>query len=324
MPDEENIRRCVRDELELNLVQRTRSLIRSAAVSTARDLDHNLGGNMLSNRSRSCSPALRTPSENSTGSSSSGGTKRSSSAPGHSWRFKKSKPPKIQSIPKTVWLLDKPSEEVEIGTDGEFEEYPVTDDMVLLKGEFDLVSNHKEANVRRELEGIFSRKFPGITMHDFEFVKRDRNIISTPVVKKGHQWDFVHVKHLCGNGRLYVRLVASRENIEQKDGTLATGSENVVSSPSHASTSFVRLCNAPNSASTSGVPLAACDEIDDEELPEFRAAMSLLTTDHKVARIAAVFPGVPLPVIGSALHPHGSIERAVNSLLNYRMSDPVA
>ena len=202
MADEESIRRCVRDELELNLVQRTRSLIRSSAVSTARELDHNLAGNMLSNRSRSSSPALRTPSENSAGLSSSGGTKRSSSAPGHSWRSKKSKSAKIQSIPKTVWLLDKPSEEVEIGTDGEFEDYPVTDDVVLLKGEFDLVSNHKEENIRRELEGIFSLKFPGITMHDFEFVKRDRNIISTPVVKKGHQWHFVHVKHLCGNGSL--------------------------------------------------------------------------------------------------------------------------
>ena len=186
MADEENIRHCVRDELELNLVQRTRSLIHSATVSTARDLDYNLGGNMLSNRSTSCSPALRMPSENSARSSSSGGTKRSSSAPGHSWRFKKSKPPKIQIIPKTVWLLDKKSEEVEIGTDGEFEDSPVTDDMVLKKGEFDLVSNNKEENIRREVEGIFSRKFPGITMHDFEFVKRDRNIISAPVVKKGH------------------------------------------------------------------------------------------------------------------------------------------
>ena len=73
--------------------------------------------NMLSNRSRSCNPAFRTPSENGAGSSSSGGTKRSSSAPGNFWRFKKGKPPKIQSIPKTVWLLDKPSEEVEIGTE---------------------------------------------------------------------------------------------------------------------------------------------------------------------------------------------------------------
>lgn len=56
--------------------------------------------------------------------------------------------------------------------------------------------------------------------------------------------------------------------------------------------------------------------------------MSLLTTDQKMTRIATVFPGIPLPVIGSALHPHGSIERAINSLFSYRMSegeiDPVA
>ena len=194
MADEESIRRCVRDELKLNLVHRTRNLIRSTAVSTAWDLDQNLGGGLLSNRSRSCGPSFRSPSESSTfsgarpansaGSSSSRGTKRSSSAPGHSWRFKKSKPEKIQSIPKTVWLLEKPSEEAEIGTDGEYEDYPVTDDMVLLKGEFDLVNNHTEENIRRELEGVFSRKFPGITMYDFEFVKRDRNIVSTPVVKE--------------------------------------------------------------------------------------------------------------------------------------------
>ena len=76
-----------------------------------------------------------------------------------------------------------------------------------------------------------------------------------------------------------------------------------------------------DSASTSGVPLAACDETNDEELPQFGGAMSLLTTDQQVTRIAAVFPSIPLPVIGSALHPHGSIERTVNCLLSYRMSE---
>ena len=159
-------------------------------------------------------------------------------------------------------------------------------------------------------------------MHDFEYVKRDRNIISTPVVRKQHRWDFVHVKQLFGNGHLYVRLVTCRENIVQKDGTLATGDENVVSSPSYAYTSFVRLCNKPNLASTSGVSRAtACDEIDHEEPPQFGATISLFTPDQKVTRIPTVFPGIPLPVIGSALHPHGSIERAVNSLLSYRMSE---
>jgi len=114
------------------------------------------------------------------------------------------------------------------------------------------------------LSVITKKKTSEENWHDFEFVKRDRDIISTPVIKKGHQWDFVQVKHLCRNGRLYVKLVTRRK---QKDATLATGSDNVVSSPSHDSTSFVRLCNLPNSASTSVVPRAASDEIDDEELP---------------------------------------------------------
>ena len=49
--DEESISSCVRDELELNLVQGTRNLIRVTAVSTARDLDQNLAGGLLSNLS---------------------------------------------------------------------------------------------------------------------------------------------------------------------------------------------------------------------------------------------------------------------------------
>ncbi|KAJ7318913.1 hypothetical protein OS493_036904 [Desmophyllum pertusum] len=186
----------------------------------------------------------------------------------------------LLSIPKTVWLLDKPSKEVEIGDDGEYEDYSVTDDIVLLKGEFDLVSNHKEEDIRRELEEIFSRKFPGITMYDFEFVKRDRNIISTPVVKEGHQWDFAHVKHLCGNGRLYVRLITSKEEMEQKDATLTTSSQLSQGSastsfsrmPSHASASAtVRLSDVPHSAAVSDVPPAVSD---DDDLPEFGAAQS--------------------------------------------------
>ena len=68
--------------------------------------------------------------------------------------FKNSKPPKLQGIPKTAWLLDKPSQQVEIGTNGEFEDYPVTDDMVPLKGEFDLVSNHKEENIKKTTRNL--------------------------------------------------------------------------------------------------------------------------------------------------------------------------
>ena len=96
----ERIRQCVRGELELNLVQRMRNLIRSAAASTARDLDQNLGrarslapasGPSSARRSTSA-PAGSSSSTTSTGPASSGGSKRSYSTSRHSWRFKKSKP----------------------------------------------------------------------------------------------------------------------------------------------------------------------------------------------------------------------------------------
>lgn len=141
-------------------------------------------------------------------------------------------------------------------------------------------------------------------MYDFDFVKRDRHTISTPVVKEAHLWDFAHVKHLCGNGRLYVRLVTSRKDIEHtehKDSTLTASSEDVVSPANSASVTTLEV------------------DDDEEDLPEFRA--NLLTTDEKVARIAAVFPGIPLNVIRGAVHAHGSIERAVNALLSYRSSE---
>lgn len=77
--------------------------------------------------------------ENSVGFFSFGGIKRFFLVFGYFWRFKKSKLLKIQSILKIVWFLDKLSEEVEIGIDGEFDDYFVIDDMVLLKGEFDLL-----------------------------------------------------------------------------------------------------------------------------------------------------------------------------------------
>ena len=193
------------------------------------------------------------------------------------------------------------NDDVEISPDEDHEDYSITDEMVLLKGESDLVSNQGEEDIRRDLEGIFKGKYPCINMYDFEFVKRDRHTISTPVVKEAHLWNFAHVKHLCGNGRLYVRLVTSRKDIEHtehKDSTLTASSEDVVSPTNSASVTTLEADN------------------DEEDLLEFRA--NLLTTDEKVSRIAVVFPGIPLNVIRGAVHAHGSIERAVNALLSYR------
>lgn len=42
--------------------------------------------------------------------------------------------------------------------------------------------------------------------NDFDFVKRERNTILTPLEKENNLWEYAHVKHLCGAGKLYVKL----------------------------------------------------------------------------------------------------------------------
>ena len=49
--EEERIRRCVREELELNLVSRTRNLIHSAASSSVPELNNVFAGRQTAQRS---------------------------------------------------------------------------------------------------------------------------------------------------------------------------------------------------------------------------------------------------------------------------------
>jgi hypothetical protein len=72
--------------------------------------------------------------------------------------------------------------------------------MILVKGECDLKSSYSENEIRSELTDLFKVKLPLITKKDFDFVRHERNTITTPIVKADHQWDFKHVKHLCGAG----------------------------------------------------------------------------------------------------------------------------
>ena len=101
------------------------------------------------------------------------------------------------------------------------EEYSLMDSMINLKGECDLYCNADENGMQSKLVNLFKLKLPFITNEDFDFVRCDRNIISSPVVKKEHVWDFKHVKHLCGTGRLYVRLNVSKDTlVEDEEGSM--------------------------------------------------------------------------------------------------------
>lgn len=309
--DQERIRQCVREELELNLVSRTRNLIRSAAASTARELGQAFPASTSNQGSQLYSATSPSVSSGDPSLTNTNKGKRSRPFNSHTLRFKKSKPEvKVQKVPKTVWLLEKPSEEVELTDDGgSYEDYSLTDDMVLLKGEFDLVSNHTEEEIRRELEAVFSRKFPNICMYDFEFVKRERNVVSTPVVKESHKWDYGHVKHLCGNGRLYVRLLtADREEISaQRPKVEIGGNPSVATCSQNVSTSGSRVSTLLHPAPSTSATMTSGDE-----------GVDISSIQQKINNLSAVFPSIPLEVVRNAITTHGSIDSAVNALLTYR------
>lgn len=101
-------------------------------------------------------------------------------------KSKQEKPKNVQSIPKTVWLLERPEEDVSCNRENSF-----TEDSVLVRAEIDLTSDQNIEEIRGELQTVFK--------NDFESVKIEWNIIITPVVKDNHAWDFSHAKNLCGN-----------------------------------------------------------------------------------------------------------------------------
>ena len=322
MADEEDrIRRCVREELELNLVSRTRSLIRSAASSSVNDLNNAFAGQTAEGRSLgpSSRPAIAIKRRN---------------IPGHWNRPKKSKQEKtkhVQWIPKTVWLLERPDDDdVQITDDGCYSDYALTDDSVLLKAEIDLKSDQNEGAIRGELQTVFEKRYPGIGLCDFEFVKRERNVITTPIVKDNHTWDFSHVKHLCGNGRLYVRLITDIDEISGKaldkcqDDT-ATAAASTSSTPiSSQAYSNVDLCNATSATTPEPVnetsaqpPRSAVVDVDEAEILRPSGAINLMVDQQRVDNLAMMFPRIPRDVIRNAVITCASMNTAVNVLLQY-------
>ena len=135
------------------------------------------------------------------------------SAPGHPLRPLKKKKGDSRAlgnpIPKSVHLLEKATPDDDDDGEGDYSGQRTKsyrENMVVLKGEFDLIPGHSEDEVRSELVEVFKTKFKLISKFDFDFVKRERSSVIVPAVKPGHKWDFAHIKNLCGQGRLYTQL----------------------------------------------------------------------------------------------------------------------
>lgn len=100
--------------------------------------------------------------------------------------------------------LEKESDDKD--TDEERDSFSFSERQIVIKGEFDLTPGHK-------LVEVFESKIPTIRKTDFDFVKREKNVVTLPVAKTGHKWDFAYVTNLCGQGRLYVKLNVSKDEL---------------------------------------------------------------------------------------------------------------
>lgn len=302
----EEIRACVREELQSierssniqatnqTLVERTRSLIEASASSASQALAQTRNNSSL-NRPVTSQLTSKRP------------------VPGHPLRFsgKKAKPKKnpvtVQVVPKTVYLIDSTIDVNDDGDCGNVSEndYSLTDSMILVKGECDLKSTYTEDDIRSELTDLFKVKLPLISKKDFDFVRRERNSITTPVVKPGHQWDFKHVKHLCGQGKLYVRLnvikdiLADKEEIEGNSDDTAK-SESTDEKPEGDVKSII--CSSP---ATRVIIL------DDQEATTSAGSASF---DEKLANLTSIFPEEDTNIVIDTLMRYEDVELAAQSL----------
>ena len=294
----DEIRACIREELQRverssnnqatnrTLVERTRSLIQSSASSAAQ----NLASNESQQSDQNINNSPLTPQLSSI-------NKRQS--PGHPLRYsgKKKKQQVSKSItpqvvPKTVYLIDS----VET-LDCDTSEYSLTESMIIVKGECDLKSTYSEDEIRSELTDLFKVKLPLITKKDFDFVRRERNTITTPLVKADHQWDFKHVKHLCGQGKLYVRLNVIKEILidddksEDTDDLAGSESVNDVQNVNNIAPSVI--------------------DVDNQE-PSTSAGRS--SFDEGLANLRAVFPKEDPVVVRDTLIRYDDVDIAAQAL----------
>lgn len=295
---EEIVRRCVREELgnsrgscsSQTLVNRTRNLIRSSASFAARQLGETSQQPSPTSEFRRNTPAM-----------SARALDRSTSVTGHPLRKRKApaSKKKTQVVPKTVFLLDQGNLNIddEDEDEGQNDEYVIKEEMILVKGEFDLLAGADEQSIRQELKEVFKIKFPLISVKDFDFVKRERNTIVTPVVKENHAWDYAHVKHLCGAGKLYVRLNICKD---------------VIGCASDDSDSGLPTMLSTNDRPISSLASTPPPIVADDEVPTTSSGVSHM--DGDISSLTVLFPDAKLSDIRDALIQCGSLELAAEKL----------
>lgn len=294
----EEIRACIREELQRSagspinnqsLVERTRSLIEASASSASETLSSATNERPRNTNKPKVGPYNKRP------------------VPGHPLRFTgkkvkqtESKKATPQIVPKTVYLID------EVDCANAEGDYSLTESMILIKGECDLNSTYSEDNIRSELIDLFKAKLPLIQKKDFDFVRRERNSITTPLVKAGHQWDFKHVKHLCGQGKLYVRLNVSKD--------ILVGGEETEEEDSFEDKPGEESCGEPKKekAVSNVGPMPPVIHVSDDQDPSTSAGSSFF--DESLASLTEIFPEEDPDIARDTLIRYEDLELAAEAL----------
>ena len=213
------VRECVRNEMALqrsgsgsnaSLLSRTRNLISNAARSASREA---AGAPSPAQASFEAEAEVPTRAQHSGGFQTG---KRPASTWNHPWRFKKGKSKNVKQEfhPKAIHVLEKPEYDL-LAEEGSYvPDYAVNDNMILLKGYIELGTGQSEREIRQSITDVLKQRFPFLRPEHFDFVKRERNKVTTPVVSKSLEWNYKQVRELCGQGKLYIRLNVPRECIE--------------------------------------------------------------------------------------------------------------
>ena len=122
--------------------------------------------------------------------------------------------------------------------------------------------------------------------------RRERNSITTPIVKPDHHWDFKHVKHLCGQGKLYVRLNVSKE--------ILVGSEETDEEP-----------EKEEAASNVG-PTPPIINITDDQEQSTSAGSSFF--DESLASLSVIFPEEDVNIVRDTLIRYEDLELPAHAL----------
>ena len=67
-------------------------------------------------------------------------------------------------------------------------------EMICLQGIVEIEQDHTDLEIKESLVKVFQKKYPKISIYDFDYVKRGKNNISIPTVDASFKWNFEGIK----------------------------------------------------------------------------------------------------------------------------------